>query len=245
MQILRAEGVGALYKGIGAVMVGAAPAQALYFVGYEGMKELLQAVGGEGARKSAMGGFAAGFGAQLVGSVAWVPMDVVKERLQIEGQMKVEEAYGGSLNALRRIVRSEGVAGLYRAYFVHQLTWAPFNGLYFMIYERSKEIAKEHKIMPGYWESVVAGVVASALTNPMDLVKTRLQVARSNPGVFDYEGSWDCARKVMQREGFFALFDGCLARIVTLTPRLALAVTTYEMLKDALTRNAGEAAQLR
>lgn len=34
---------------------------------------------------NAAGSFAAGVGAQLCGSVAWVPMDVVKERLQVQG----------------------------------------------------------------------------------------------------------------------------------------------------------------
>eukprot|EP00968_Pinguiococcus_pyrenoidosus_P015421 scaffold1424_cov237-Pinguiococcus_pyrenoidosus.AAC.12 len=233
-QILRAEGVGALYKGVGAVVVAAAPAQALFFVGYEGSRDALEWMGGQKARNSAWGTFGAGFVAQLVGSIAWVPMDVIKERLQVEGQMAVKEHYGGSVAAFRRILRSEGVSGLYRAYWIHQATWAPFNGLYFMLYESFKKFAKDHDLYPKTWEGISAGVVAGAVTNPMDLVKTRLQVARSNPGVFDYEGPVDCAVKIARREGVFALFDGVGARVLLIAPRLTIAVATYEVLTGLL-----------
>lgn len=54
-------------------------------------------------------------------------MDVVKERLQVEGQLKTSKSYGGTVEAVRGIVRFEGLRGLYRAYWMHQATWAPFN----------------------------------------------------------------------------------------------------------------------
>ena len=38
----------------------------------------------------------------------------MKERLQIEGQLKTVENYGSSWNAVRGIVGTEGVLGMYR-----------------------------------------------------------------------------------------------------------------------------------
>jgi len=69
--------------------------------------------------KSAFSNFCAGVCAQLCGSLAWVPMDVVKERLQIEGQMKTNEVYSGSFNALRQIIKHEGVSGSMSCLFHH------------------------------------------------------------------------------------------------------------------------------
>lgn len=225
--IVATEGVGSLYTGIGAVLAAAAPAQALYFVGYEAARSVLPA--------HPLADFTAGVAAQLCGSIAWVPMDVIKERLQIEAQVKNEltETYGGSFNALRQIIKGEGVIGLYRAYWIHQATWCPFNGLYFAIYESTKNFMSKRDL-PLWPAGIVAGVVASAATNPMDLVKTRLQVARSNPKIFDYEGSIDCAVKIIKREGPLALFDGVLSRILLLTPRLTIAVTAYETTRQIL-----------
>jgi hypothetical protein len=120
--IIRNEGIFSLYKGIGVVIAPAAPAQALYFAGYESFKSL--------SGNSAVSSFGAGCSAQLCASFIWVPMDVVKERLQIEGQLKTTENMGGSMNAVRQIIKHEGIIGLYRAYWLHQMTWMPFNGLY-------------------------------------------------------------------------------------------------------------------
>ena len=142
-------------------------------------------------------------------------MDVIKERLQIEGQVNTLKEYGGSMNAFLNIVKYEGIRGLYRAYWMHQLTWAPFNGLYFSIYEQLKKYLILHPILSSTTPSnktistiensdnnvikkklpiieklicaVTAGTVASAVTSPIDLVKTRLQVQRSNPDIFDYK----------------------------------------------------------
>merc|ERR1719160_1400234 len=105
-------------------------------------------------------------------------MDVIKERLQIEGQLKTTQPYSGSVDALRRIVAHEGVWGLYRAFPIHQLTWAPFNGCYFMAYEKLKSLcvdagyADENDRLEGTAQlccGTAAGVFAGSVTNPMDV----------------------------------------------------------------------------
>lgn len=193
-------------------------------------------------------------------------MDVIKERLQIEGQLQTVKNYGSSWAATRGIVATEGVLGLYRAYWIHQMTWAPFNGIYFATYEASKKYLNQSKdvesqsvvvnlvsstkschiststflslscvirfSMPSVQTSSLIGAsVASVATSPLDLVKTRLQVQGSNPALFDYDGPLDALRKILRREGPRALFDGVLARVIWLTPRLSIAVPTYEFLK--------------
>ena len=229
-KMLRQEGLASLYRGIGVVVVAAAPGQCLYFGAYEGMRSLLGT--------SASATFLAGASAQIGGSLAWVPMDVIKERLQIEGQTKTNERYGSSLTATRRILVTEGLSGLYRAYWIHQATWAPFNAIYFSIYERVKT-----ELQSGYdWNnavginitsSCIAGVTASVTTSPLDLIKTRLQVQRSNMDVFDYKGPVDAFFKIVKKEGAVALFDGVGARCFWLVPRLTVAISSFEWIKAA------------
>jgi hypothetical protein len=186
-------------------------------------------------------------------------MDVIKERLQIEGQLQTVKNYGNSWEATRGIVASEGVLGLYRAYWIHQMTWAPFNGIYFATYEATKKYFNQSTdsssqsvavnlvsilsfdvlfrvslvIAPSSSQtsSLIGASVASVATSPLDLVKTRLQVQGSNPVLFDYDGPLDALRKILRREGPRALFDGVLARVIWLTPRLSIAVPSYELLK--------------
>ena len=183
-------------------------------------------------------------------------MDVVKERLQIEGQVSTVENFGGSMSAFRNIIKHEGVAGLYRAYWMHQFTWAPYNGLYFAVYEALKKYAIENSFSVstalGFTRRVSSGgsssssssqgisaldkflcaigaaTIASTTTSPIDLVKTRLQVQASNPTIFDYNGPLDATIKIFKREGFLGLFDGLGARIMWLAPRISITVSIYE-----------------
>lgn len=120
-----------------------------------------------------------------------VPMDVVKERLQIEGQMVVSTRLNGSLKCASYIWQTEGVRGFYRAYWLHQMTWAPFNGLYFASYGFLKFYFTKYsppgaEIVGQFLCGMVSAAFASLVTSPFDMIKTRLQVQRSNPEIFDY-----------------------------------------------------------
>jgi len=217
------EGVSALYKGLGITVAGAAPAQGLYFAGYD----LFRAVLG---RTDPATNFLAGNFAQLCGSLVWVPMDTIKERLQIEGQLaRVAEPLGTSARALRLILRKEGVRGLYPAYWVHQATWAPFNGLFFALYEYVNEWTAQRRL-PSWPSAIIAATIAGTVTNPMDVVKTRLQVVRASPHLFQYTGVFHCAASIAKTEGVRVFFDGAFARCLLQAPRLALALAV----KDAL-----------
>jgi len=70
------------------------------------------------------------------------------------------------------------------------------------------------------------------ITSPLDLVKTRLQVQQSNPTIFDYNGPIDATVKIIKREGIKALFDGVFSRILWLTPRFLIAMSTYDYVKN-------------
>ncbi|CAM9534361.1 unnamed protein product, partial [Ectocarpus sp. 13 AM-2016] len=84
------EGIGGLYRGIGAVTFGGVPGVCLYLTTYEATKEFLAdrgAIGG-GDAESGGGGIlthlTAGMMAEVVCCVVFVPVDVVKERLQVQ-----------------------------------------------------------------------------------------------------------------------------------------------------------------
>lgn len=77
--------------------------------------------------------------------VVFVPVDVVKERLQVQIQTPLGNPgagkagglpiYNGSLDALMQICRHEGLRGIYKGYGATLLTYGPFSGLYFFLYE--------------------------------------------------------------------------------------------------------------
>jgi len=128
-------------------------------------------------------------------------------------------------------VRQEGAAGLYRALPVHLLTWVPFHACYFAVYEKCKAWC----INVGYEDGFdnleptaqfcccsAASIVASVLTNPMDVVRARVQVAPSGPEVFPPAGARQVLLNLLRHEGVSALLDGAFTRAAWLAPRTLL-----------------------
>ncbi|ETO06828.1 hypothetical protein RFI_30563 [Reticulomyxa filosa] len=113
VHMFRHEGFRSFWKGVGAVVGGAPFASALYFGGVEltksvgyGQVELNHA---NKPQNSAMIDFMSGIIGQLCGSLAWVPMDVLKERCQVEGQVQTVISYRTTTEALTGILRHEGL----------------------------------------------------------------------------------------------------------------------------------------
>ena len=222
--VIRTEGPLATYKGLGVVLLGAAPAQALFFTGMTAVQRTF-------SPKSDLANFGSGIAAQMCGSVAWVPMEVIKEKMMIQGNIAVKETHSGSFSMIQKVIAKEGITGVYRGFVLQQLTYGPFNGLAVAFYNGIKfSFPKEQQdSVPVQLASASLGYgVAAAITNPFDVVKTRRQVQASNPELFNYKSGVDCFKKILQKEGPMALMDGVSGRIGWLLPRCALAMTGFE-----------------
>ena len=95
-----------------------------------------------------------------------------------------------SIDVFRRVMATEGARGFFRGWVAAQLTWIPYFALYFGFYERVKQAAMdvtgaktENEVLPGTFLlcGTVAGTVAGAITCPLDVVKTRIQVGLHYP----------------------------------------------------------------
>ena len=85
--------------------------------------------------------------------------------------------------------------------------------------------------------------VASVLTAPLDLVKTRLQVASANPELFPYNGVVACVRHTFATEGAMAFMDGVFARVAWMAPRGAIAMASFEVCKRLIRDEAASGEQ--
>lgn len=129
---------------------------------------------------------AAGCAAGLVSTISLHPIDLIKVRFQVQGDPKVgaEARYTSVVGAARSIWRSEGLRGFYKgavpALWGSGLTW----GLYLYFYERSKHrtAAKQGNAPLSWWQHTFSawesGSICVFLTNPLWLVKTRMQLQR-------------------------------------------------------------------
>ena len=234
--IAKEEGVSAFYKGAGVNMAFTPLARGLFTLGFESSKTVI----GEGTLAT---DFASGTAAQLLSSFAYVPRDIIVERTAIDGQLKNQVgSSGSSLSTLRTVMAHEGFMGFYRAYLPHQFVWVPFNGIFFALLGKLHAVEESSGVpqsyMVGVFNTFVAAAGASLATNPIDVIKTRMQVAGANPDVFSYKGPIDCLKQLLRHEGPSALFAGLVGRIMYVAPNFALFLPTYDLLKRAIAADA-------
>jgi hypothetical protein len=120
VQTARTEGLAGLYRGFGAVIVGGTPGTVLYLCSYELAKDRLteEWESRTHLQLEQSGGdffvhFASGMIAESICCVLYVPVDVVKERMQVQ-RVTDQNLYKSSWGALKHISRTEGMSGIYR-----------------------------------------------------------------------------------------------------------------------------------
>ncbi|XP_070271053.1 solute carrier family 25 member 48 isoform X1 [Myotis yumanensis] len=157
------------------------------------------------------------------------PVDLIKIRLQMQTQafretslslknravaLGEQPAYQGPVHCIATIVRTEGLAGLYRGAGAMLLRDVPGYCLYFVPYVFLTDwITPEACADPSPSAVWLAGGVAGAISwgtaTPMDVVKSRLQA----DGVYlnKYKGVLDCISQSYQKDGLKRHHGECCA----------------------------------
>lgn len=181
--ILRQEGVRrGLYGGVLPAFLGSFGGTSIFFGSYELTKRWQLDMG----ITPSIAYLNAGFLADLAASPLYVPTEVLKTRLQLQGRynnpfFKSGYNYKSTLHALRTIYRTEGLSALFHGYGATLWRDLPFSALQFAFYEKEREFAKAYvgskqiglplEILVG----ATAGGMAGVMTCPLDVVKTRMQ----------------------------------------------------------------------
>ena len=81
--------------------------------------------------------FWCGMIAELISCIFWVPVDILKERLQVQKLLGTYN-YKNSIDAVRQIAKKEGFFALYRAYGATVLSFGPYTGISLGLYDKFK-----------------------------------------------------------------------------------------------------------
>jgi hypothetical protein len=160
-QIYRHEGVRGLYRGYGTVIVAGTPGTILYLTSYDIFKEKIQSMPGLTSSDNSssnstttnddsfMVHFCAGLLAETVACLIYVPVDVIKERLQVQqaptpGVMDSNTYYKNGIDAIQKISKTEGISGIYKGYGATLASFGPFSAMYFVFYEKCKQWSRRY-----------------------------------------------------------------------------------------------------
>ncbi|XP_026456932.1 folate transporter 1, chloroplastic-like isoform X6 [Papaver somniferum] len=167
------------------------------------------------------------------------PLDVVRTRFQVnDGRVTHIPLYKNTVNALLTIGRTEGLKGLYAGFHPAVLGSTVSWGLYFFFYNRAKQRYSKggsEKLSAGYHlvSAAEAGGLVCLCTNPIWLVKTRLQLQTPLHQTRPYSGFYDALRTILREEGVSALYKG-MGPGLLLVSHGAIQFTVYEELRKLL-----------
>ncbi|MCO5571792.1 hypothetical protein L7F22_025540 [Adiantum nelumboides] len=254
--VLKHDGYRGLYRGLPAGMAGSFATGATYF----GLIEMARAWINE--RHPGLSGplshFCAGAVGDTLGSVIYVPCEIIKQRMQIQGSPQNWQAkmagtpntqyYRSFLHAARCIVREEGYKGLFTGFGSTIGRDIPFAGLMIVFYEGLAEIIKSGKdptnakefAITGFEDLVLGGVAGGSsafLTTPLDIIKTRLQVQGSTKR---YKGWSDAMASIWKEDGFMGFWKGSLPRVIWYLPACAVTFMSWQAMRNVFIKKTND-----
>ncbi|KAJ3297019.1 hypothetical protein HK104_000936 [Borealophlyctis nickersoniae] len=234
VKTVRERGFTGLYRGMSALVLGTASKAGIRFLSFEFFKKKLADEEGKLAGQRMM---LAGLGAGITEAVLVVtPTETIKTKL-IHDQNQPNPKYRGLIHGTRDIVRSEGIAGVYRGMTAVVARQGANSAVRLTTYGLLKEKVQERypedpvtgvRIVPWYinfLNGAIAGTITVYTTMPLDVVKTRMQSLTAREL---YKNSAHCLYRVMKEEGVLALWKGATPRLGRLVFSGGIVFSVYE-----------------
>ncbi|CAN1137623.1 Solute carrier family 25 member 44, partial [Linum perenne] len=199
--LVKTDGIPGLYRGFGTVITGAVPARIIFLTALETTKvasfKMVESFKLSEASEAAVANGIAGMAASLCSQAVFVPIDVVckpissvSQRLMVQGYSG-HEKYKGGLDVARKIIKSDGIRGLYRGFGLSVMTYSPSSAVWWASYGSSQRViwrflgygsdaepatpSGMNIVLVQAAGGIIAGATASCITTPLDTIKTRLQ----------------------------------------------------------------------
>jgi len=218
VRVVGEESLAGLWRGVVPSLSKTVPGVGLYFSSMHYIKTSLY-----DGRPSHLQSVVIGCSARTVAGSVMIPFTVIKTRFESQ-----HYNYRSVGEALKSILKVEGYRGLTRGLVPTLARDVPFSGLYLMFYEHLKAVTpREVKdLQPSavhFLSGLVAGVLASLVTQPADVVKTELQLTRGQG-----RRVLNTAADILRRQGLAGFTTGFVPRALRRTMMAALAWTVYE-----------------
>ena len=176
-RVVAQDSLAGLWRGVVPSLSKTVPGVGLYFSSMHHMKtQLCQ------GRPSHLQSVMIGCTARTLAGSIMIPFTVIKTRFESR-----QFNYRSVVAALRAILAAEGLRGLSLGLVPTLARDVPFSGLYLMFYEHLKtltprEMKEQQPSTVHFMSGMMAGVLASLVTQPADVIKTQLQLNNTARG---------------------------------------------------------------
>ncbi|XP_014873893.1 calcium-binding mitochondrial carrier protein SCaMC-1-like isoform X1 [Poecilia latipinna] len=171
----------------------------------------------------------AGAVAGAVSRTGTAPLDRLKVFMQVHSSAANKISLIGGF---RQMIVEGGLTSLWRGNGINVLKIAPETAFKFMAYEQYKKLLtsegtkiETHK---RFMAGSMAGATAQTAIYPMEVLKTRLTLRKTG----QYAGMFDCAKKILRKEGVIAFYKGYIPNLIGIIPYAGIDLAVYETLKN-------------
>jgi solute carrier family 25 citrate transporter 1 len=219
-----------LYAGALPLIIGSSGKQAARWTGYE---TALQRFKDNDGKIPMYGRIAAGACGGVTEAIfAVTPIETLKTRVT-DDMRRGTGNYSGSFDALMKIMKSEGPAGLYMGLVPTIAKQATNQAVRFPVQFFVKQAMtggdKALETNPIYngAAGAVAGAVSVLCTMPQDTVKTRMQGEEAKKL---YKGTMDCAMQILKNDGAMFFYSGTMPRMIRVSLDVAITFAIFPIL---------------
>lgn len=219
-KIIASEGAGRLYRGLVPPLMLEAPKRAVKFAANDFWGKTYRGLTGSDKMTQSLS-LLTGCSAGATESVVVVPFELVKIRLQDKASAHL---YSGPMDVVSKIIKSDGILGLYaglESTFWRHVLW---NGGYFScIFAVRAQLpqpnSKAEQLRNDFIAGSIGGTVGTVLNTPADVVKSRIQNTPSVKGQLrKYNWTFPSMALIAKEEGFGALYKGFTPKVLRLAP---------------------------
>eukprot|EP00026_Physarum_polycephalum_P012727 Phypoly_transcript_13054.p1 GENE.Phypoly_transcript_13054~~Phypoly_transcript_13054.p1 ORF type:complete len:343 (+),score=21.81 Phypoly_transcript_13054:70-1029(+) len=199
------------------------------------------------ATKKVLRGYAAGGLGAICATTITNPIEVVKTRLQLQGELKLahERPYKGIFHCFKTIYQQEGVRGMQKGLIPACFAQMVLNGGRLGTYPFLKSIlnvSPESKlfVFQNILAGAASGAIAASLASPLDLVKVRMQAQSPTAYLghdFKYKNSFDAIRQIYRAEGLKGFIRGSLTSAQRTAVGSSVQLPTYDHTKMHLIKS--------
>lgn len=231
--VFRNEGVPGLFKGVDA----SAARQIVYSGVRFGMYDVLKkAAGEETTPLSMLTKVVCAGAAGAIGAFAGNPGDLAMVRMQADGKLPEAErrGYRNIFDAVAKIAKQDGLPSMWKTGVVPNMNRATIITVgQLAFYDQCKELLLNNAglkegIPTHFAASFMAAFIASVLSNPVDVAKTRLMNQGATPL---YTGTLNCLTTMAKAEGPLSWYKGFAATFARQCPYVVITWITVEQLK--------------
>eukprot|EP00873_Tetraselmis_striata_P021302 jgi/Tetstr1/441566/TSEL_029795.t1 len=168
----------------------------------------------------------------VVSQAVTYPMEVIRTRFALAKP----GIYSGMCDLIIKDKRKEGCRVFFRGLSCATIGVFPYAGVDIAVFESLKDWILSINdgrapTLAVFGAGIISSTIAQLSCYPLQLVLTRLQAQGMNGRAHRYHGVLDALHKIVRREGWAALYKGCVPNTCRIAPAAGIAWATYEEVK--------------